>query len=54
MRGGLLTQGLSFVLLGLGVVLIVETIAIGGGTMGYLFGALFALAGAARLYVARR
>jgi len=48
-----LTQALSVVLIGIGVALAVETSLVGGGS-GYLFGALFVLAGALRLYVVRR
>jgi hypothetical protein len=49
-----LTTVLSLVILGLGVALLVRTIAAGGGETGYLLGALFVAAGAGRLYLARR
>ena len=38
----------------LGVAIIARTIAAGGGSVGIIFGVLFVLAGAARLYVAWR
>ena len=44
------TLALSVVLVGIGVVLLVETALYGGG-IGYLFGALFLLAGALRGYL---
>jgi hypothetical protein len=44
------TLVLSVVLVGIGVVLLVETALYGGG-IGYLFGALFLLAGALRGYL---
>ncbi|HEY3069276.1 MAG TPA: hypothetical protein VGJ34_03085 [Gaiellaceae bacterium] len=47
------TRALSLVLAGLGVALIVETALIGGG-IGYLLGALLALAGVLRLYLSLR
>jgi hypothetical protein len=50
---GWLTQALSLVLVALGIAILVET-AIVGGAIGYLFGVLFVLAGALRLYVTRR
>ena len=49
----MITQALSLVLVLLGVVILVET-AVAGGGLGYLFGVLFVLAGALRLYVTRR
>ena len=45
-------QGISLVLVALGLVLLVET-ALAGGGIGYLFGVLFVLAGGLRLYVTR-
>ena len=48
-----LSQLLAVVTLGVGVALIVATQRAGGG-IGYLFGALFVLAGAGRLYLMRR
>ncbi len=50
---GAATAALAVVFVGIGIALIVET-AIVGGAVGYVFGALFAAAGAARLYVLRR
>jgi hypothetical protein len=47
------TRILSFALVGIGVALIVETALLGGG-IGYLLGALLALAGVLRLYLSRR
>jgi hypothetical protein len=47
------TAVLAVVFVGIGIALVVET-AIDGGTLGYLFGALFAAAGIARLYLLRR
>ena len=47
------TTLLAFVFVGIGVALVVET-AIAGGGIGFLFGALFIAAGAARLYLIRR
>jgi hypothetical protein len=40
--------------IGLGVALLVETAAGGGGTVGYVLGLLFVGLGAGRLYLARR
>jgi hypothetical protein len=47
-----LTAAMAVLFAGLGIALIVETIRVGGG-VGYLFGALFVAAGAARLYLLR-
>ena len=47
------TVMLSSLLVVLGAVLLVET-ALGGGGIGYVFGALLVLAGAGRLYVSTR
>ena len=44
---------LSAVLIGLGLVLIVETVLV-GGMIGYLLGVLFVAAGVGRLYLAGR
>jgi hypothetical protein len=38
----------------LGVALLVETAALGGGSTGYLLGILFVALGCARLYLLRR
>ena len=46
------TLALSALLVGIGVVLVVET-AIVGGQIGYLFGALFILAGVLRVRLTR-
>jgi hypothetical protein len=35
----------------LGIALLVRTATLGGGTVGYVFGALFIAAGSARLYL---
>jgi hypothetical protein len=40
--------------IGLGLALLVETAAVGGGTVGYVLGLLFVGLGAGRLYLARR
>lgn len=47
------TMVLSLALAGLGVAVIVETALLGGG-VGYLLGALLALAGVLRLYLSLR
>jgi hypothetical protein len=39
---------------GLGIALLVETVAVGGGTAGYLLGVLFVGLGIGRLYLLRR
>jgi hypothetical protein len=44
----------GFVSVALGVALLVETAAQGGGSVGYLLGVLFIALGAARLYLLRR
>jgi hypothetical protein len=51
--GTRVTLAVSLVLVALGLVLLVETALLGGGS-GYVFGLLFVLAGALRLYVLRR
>jgi uncharacterized membrane protein len=38
----------------LGIALLVETAALGGGSTGYLLGGLFVALGCARLYLLRR
>jgi hypothetical protein len=48
------TGVLSLVLIGVGVAVLVEATVVGGGTVGYVFGVLFVLAGAGRLYLSTR
>jgi hypothetical protein len=48
------TLVLAFVFLGLGVVLLIETTAQGGGSTGYLLSVLFLALGIGRLYLVRR
>jgi hypothetical protein len=49
------TVALSWLLIGLGLAVIVRTIAAGvGGGLGLLLGALLVLAGGLRLYLSRR
>jgi hypothetical protein len=50
------TRVMSTLLIGLGVAIIVSTVAAGGGPIaaGVLIGALFIAAGGARLYLQRR
>ena len=38
----------------LGIALLVETVSVGGGSVGYLLGVLFVALGVARIYVLRR
>lgn len=52
-RAGVTTV-FSLVILGLGIALLIRTAVAGGGEVGYLLGVLFVLAGAGRLYLARR
>lgn len=50
----MITKGLSALLIVLGVIVIVRTVAEGvGGGLGLLLGGLLVLAGALRLYVSR-
>jgi hypothetical protein len=44
----------GLVAIGLGIVLLVETVAVGGGSTGYLLGVLFIGLGVGRLYLLRR
>jgi hypothetical protein len=44
----------GFIAIGLGVAILVETTAEGGGTTGYLLGILFVALGCGRLYLLRR
>ena len=50
------TQVLSALMVGIGIAIVVRTIAEGGGALavGILLGILFVLAGAGRLWTARR
>jgi hypothetical protein len=50
------TRAMSFVMMVIGVLLIVRTIALGGGPIstGILLGAAFLLVGVARLYIQSR
>jgi hypothetical protein len=52
-RGALSTL-LALVVIALGLALLVVTAARGGGETGFLLGGCFLLAGAGRLYLARR
>lgn len=38
----------------LGIALLVETVAVGGGSIGYLLGVLFLALGVGRIYLLRR
>jgi hypothetical protein len=49
-----LTQITSLLMVGLGVTMLVVTALHGGGSVGFLLGALFVAAGAARLRLLRR
>jgi hypothetical protein len=40
--------------IGLGIALLVETVAVGGGSVGYLLGLLFVALGIGRLFLLRR
>jgi hypothetical protein len=51
-RGSTFVFGLLAI--GLGIALLVETVAAGGGSVGYLLGVLFVALGAGRLYLLRR
>jgi hypothetical protein len=44
----------GLVAIGLGIALLAETVAVGGGTTGYLLGVLFLALGAGRLFLLRR
>ena len=44
----------GFIAIGLGLAILVETAAQGGGSVGYLLGVLFIALGIGRLYLARR
>jgi uncharacterized membrane protein HdeD (DUF308 family) len=51
---GAATGVLSALLVIIGLVMLVRTATLGGGSVGYLFGVLFVAAGAARLYLLTR
>ncbi len=51
-RSSVLVFGLLAI--GLGVALLVETVIVGGGSVGYLLGVLFVALGVGRLYLWRR
>jgi hypothetical protein len=44
----------ALVAIGLGIALLAETVAIGGGSTGYVLGVLFLALGIGRLYLLRR
>ena len=44
----------GLVAIGLGIALLAETVAIGGGSTGYILGVLFVALGIGRLYLLRR
>lgn len=48
-----LNRAIAYVFLGLGVALLIETIAIRGGSVGYLAGVVFIALGVLRLRAAR-
>jgi hypothetical protein len=50
----LVSRLLALLVLGLGVALLVVTLARGGGQVGIVLGLLFIVAGGGRLYLARR
>ena len=49
-----MTQLLSVVMIGLGLALLVRTLAAGGGQVGILVGLMFVGLGAGRLYLSRK
>jgi hypothetical protein len=51
-RRGIIVFG--FVAIGLGIALLAETVAIGGGSTGYVLGVLFVALGCGRLYLLLR
>jgi hypothetical protein len=51
-RRSILAFGL--IAIGLGIALLAETIAVGGGSVGYLLSVLFIALGCGRLYLLRR
>jgi hypothetical protein len=44
----------GLIAIGLGIALLAETVAIGGGSTGYVLGVLFVALGIGRLYLLRR
>jgi hypothetical protein len=44
----------ALISIGLGIALLAETVAIGGGSVGYVLGVLFVALGCGRLYLLRR
>lgn len=44
----------GLVAIGLGIALLAETVAVGGGSTGYLLGVLFLALGAGRIFLLRR
>jgi len=44
----------GLIAIGLGVAILAETVAVGGGSIGYLLGVLFVALGIGRLYLLRR
>ena len=44
----------GLIAIGLGIALLAETVAIGGGSTGYVLGVLFIALGVGRLYLLRR
>ena len=44
----------GLIAIGLGIALLAETVAIGGGSTGYVLGVLFIALGCGRLYLLRR
>ena len=51
---GKMVQGLGYIVIGLGVAILVQTAAAGGGTTGYVLGVLFVALGCGRLFLLRR
>jgi hypothetical protein len=48
------TAATSLLLVAIGIAVLVESALVGGGSVGWLLGLLFVLAGAGRLYLSRR
>jgi hypothetical protein len=49
-----MVQGLGYIVIGLGVAILVQTAAAGGGSTGYVLGVLFVALGCGRLFLLRR